>query len=634
MSSSRLTKEAVRTMVRGAEIDKNEELCVQIFAPTPKQRDDEVMVYDGKDRVRAILLNCDTYNKELVSMASVKGYVVSQANLNHDDPVLCLTHIKIWRTTRNLAIIPQGDCFQLTQARISGGRIPGFLKDVAPYLSMKALSGALANAVTLTTSTANDTKLKVVADFLSKHKAMLTLHRSSSNVSAESGSSDTTTSHHTPTRASTEIYTSVLQSFQAAQLDRQKASLTSNAGRADAATAEKVTHQHQAALQYLLDLPPADELTLENLHACHANLCQGLVDDAGRLRSKNVRVAFTNFCPHERVAATLDQLLPSIRTLRSRLIQNVSANDERVEAGVTFCAAVFMGIIDTHPYSDGNGRLARIAINWALKRAGFPFVIHLFATPTQRAEYSESLRRTRRNIDLISRGNVLDEMLLEAYQRVGVFRPIVQLLMDRIYKAVAEFNKMVDEKSSLHWEESEQRIARKFRERAAAGSCLICFDANPNIATLCCGNAVHLNCMAEWLSNNNSCPQCRSELPPMPARRQRAASPDSNDDTTSNVDDEDSETIGFLHAVADDEATTMDDDDTTTASVVAPPEPPAVNYDTVTTNDTTDLVAALAAQQQNFFCFNCNNRAARDCDNNACGRCCLTTGRFQCSRHS
>jgi Fic family protein len=193
---------------------------------------------------------------------------------------------------------------------------------------------------------------------------MSTLHRSYSNVSARSGGIGNTTScHNTSTNAYTENYMSVLKSFQAAQMDRQKASLTCNSGRESAATAQKNTQQHQRALEYLWNLPPGEDLTWAHLNFCHRTLCSGLVEDAGTLRRTNVRVGCASFCPHERGASMLLQLLETIRTLRSRLIQHVSSKDETAEAAITFCAVVFMGIIDTYPYSDGNGRLARIAVN-------------------------------------------------------------------------------------------------------------------------------------------------------------------------------------------------------------------------------------------------------------------------------
>ena len=59
----------------------------------------------------------------------------------------------------------------------------------------------------------------------------------------------------------------------------------------------------------------------------------------------------------------------------------------------------------------------------------------------------------------------------------------------------------------------ESRAATNFTETAAAGSCLICMDDDPNIATLCCGKAVHINRMATWLSNRLECPHCKTVLP-------------------------------------------------------------------------------------------------------------------------
>ena len=49
---------------------------------------------------------------------------------------------------------------------------------------------------------------------------------------------------------------------------------------------------------------------------------------------------------------------------------------------------------------------------------------------------------------------------------------------------------------------------------AAESVCVICLDARPNIATLCCGQPVHYNCVATWLLKSPSCMYCRGALPP------------------------------------------------------------------------------------------------------------------------
>jgi hypothetical protein len=95
--------------------------------------------------------------------------------------------------------------------------------------------------------------------------------------------------------------------------------------------------------------------------------------------------------------------------------------------------------------------------------------------------------------------------LVHAHEAAGALGPLVDLILDRLAKTIGEFEKVVLTKSRLVSEETEARAAKAVRDRERAGTCLICFDDNPNIGTLCCGKAVHLNCVAQWLSQNNSC---------------------------------------------------------------------------------------------------------------------------------
>jgi hypothetical protein len=198
----------------------------------------------------------------------------------------------------------------------------------------------------------------------------------------------------------------------------------------------------------------------------------------------------------------------------------------------TFAAAVCFGVLDIHAFTDGNGQLARILTNWALRRAGLPFVINLFATPAQRREYVTAIEVTRRNLSIVARGSVDEETLLDVTARAGLLLPLERLIVDQISRAVEECILLVAEKSLLVADEQEEGVARRFlRETAVAKSCLICLENVPkvNIATLCCGNAVHLNCMARWLGDNNTCPQCRNGLPSLPPP---VASPAGNQNTT------------------------------------------------------------------------------------------------------
>jgi hypothetical protein len=339
--------------------------------------------------------------------------------------------------------------------------------------------------------------------------------------------------------------------------------------------------------------------------------------------------------------------------LENRLIHQ---SQERSLGTITFGAAVFFGLIDIHPFNDGNGRLSRIAANWALRRGGLPFCINIFATQTQRGDYVNAIRKARLNTYLESHHNVGQDLTVEAFRQAGGLYPLVDLILERVSKAITEFNKLLEEKSLVAAEEAESQAARRFREKAAKGTCIICFDEKPNIATLCCGKAVHLNCIAEWLSSKDSCPTCRAELPSLPTRMMRRQDDDEeaeeDEETTSDLDtaenDEDETTTNEMEQ---DDTTTSEDD--TTEDQVQQQVPAEHEHDTTTTTseddtteedaqDTTDQMDEdeatttdqLQQQQHPPVCAYCRNRSAADCTNECCGRCCVLHGQYQCHRHN
>jgi Fic/DOC family len=342
-----------------------------------------------------------------------------------------------------------------------------------------------------------------------------------------------------------------------------------------------------------------------------------------------------------------------------------------------YAAAVLLTVIDVHPYADGNGRLSRIGLNWALAAKGAcPFVVHLFSTPTQRQAYVDAIKKTRRNCDLQAFGTAGTDAVGKVHQNSGCLFPMVDLILDRLHKAVIECTRLLNDKTSQKQQDEEEQAARRFRERSAAGTCLICFEDHPNIATLCCGKAAHLNCMAEWLSSNASCPQCRAILPSLP-ERMRPTDEDGDDTTTDYIAETESTdyTANF-----DDTTIEMEDENDNTAAegqlavrvrfgdvtVMGPDDDlddddegangtreMEEDDDTTTTDDAgldiTDdpdqdedalIVAAVAnhlQQQQSESppsCTFCTNLSARGCANACCGRCCIAHGHYHCVRHS
>ena len=280
----------------------------------------------------------------------------------------------------------------------------------------------------------------------------------------------------------------------------------------------------------------------------------------------------------------------------------------------------------------------------------------------QRAEYITAIELTRRNIGLESHGQTPCEIFSLVKQSIGIFKPMFDMILDRVCRAIDQCQSIIQEKIERSVEEMESKAARRYLEKASRGTCLICFDDKPNIATLCCGRAVHINCLAQWLSSNNTCPNCRGELPTLERQvmltnndnggadasdtNSTTSSLDPDETTTIYIEDADSTTDDTTGEIEDDTTSIVDDtppqyEDTTTYDV--PPSPNNVNDDTTSiVESTTDFsttdetVSAQPVQSHSaIYCSfgTCNNRAAVDCMNGCCGRCCVLYFDY-CPRHS
>lgn len=498
-------------------------------------------------------------------VAIVRGMVATDGhNPRYElDPIICLTTIVILSTLSPQSGIDAGAPYRCphkfsetlhspsktmptsssnSTARVRAGTIGSFLDHTLPFLTTDEfvrchdtnLQRLLLAERTSHDKESDDTVQKSIISlnqhaeqvqtFLTRHSAMITLQTSQ------------------PTEHAVQNYNNALREFSSSQLDRQKASLATNAGREAADRAHLITQQYNAALEEAMGLGTTgskqkDVLTSERLLQWHSILLEDLHSEAGRIRSKTVRAGNTVFCRPKDICSELDKFCQALTNLQQRLhLGATSAGNTPTTAtnawhAVLFAAVAMYGIVDIHPFADGNGRISRIVANWALK--AFPFTINLFATPAQRAEYVLALEATRHLLSLSNQkkvhGTVTSNEILQVTKSSGIFAPLVRLLMDRMGRAVVEFHRVWQEKLGLAAEALECKAARQARERAKEGTCIICLDENPNIATLCCGKAVHLNCIAEWLSGKNSCPCCRSELPSISGRVVRAARNGDND---------------------------------------------------------------------------------------------------------
>lgn len=398
-------------------------------------------------------------------------------------------------------------------------------------------------------------------------------------------------------------YLPTVEEFARTQLDRQAAGLRTNADRETATGVTHLVEGHAEALQRALQEPLESLCSHSTICNIHRLLLNSPTGPAGEFRTTRVRAGQTLFAPPESINREMDQLWSSVIQLRNYYFNPNAPNSDLTNTyyAIALAATVMYAICDIHPFVDGNGRTSRIYVNALLRQfLQIPFTITIAATPQQRQEYVDGIRKAQRQLE--DWGDVPPSS-------GAVMEPLIYMIMDRIGQAVVGLQTLLNERARTASDEEEARIARRVRELAAQGQCIICLDSNPNIATLCCGQAVHLNCIAEWLANGTSCVSCRKPLPRLSvANRERQPESDLNPYDNVRIAYEEMQDA-VQRAIRLQNRLDGIQDDSTEVTIV-------------------DDVLPLPPQ-----CPHCQNRAATDCGNQMCGRCCVQFGHSACERH-
>ncbi len=330
---------------------------------------------------------------------------------------------------------------------------------------------------------------------------------------------------------------------------------------------------------------PSPELVpvyLEFLHSVH-----GEDPSLLGLRRGLVRCGRQVFCRPEDVHEHLVQLVNGVNGLL-----------ESKHNAYAVAAGALLGLLNVHPWRDGNGRVARILASYVLRRAGVPFSVALTASTEHRRAYVAALREC-------------------VYASSPTVTPMADLIAEhaaRVWDALERARvgaNAVAEASS----EAASKAVREARQAALDAGCIICMDERPNISMLCCGAAVHLNCMVTWLTEAQcanrepTCVQCRGKLqnfeivaraPPHPAQQQQD---NNNEDDTSTAETDEEE----------------DEDDTTSA----------------VSDDADESSTESVQEESDRHCHFCRrNQRATSCVNAACRECCNSHFMAHCDRHA
>lgn len=137
---------------------------------------------------------------------------------------------------------------------------------------------------------------------------------------------------------------------------------------------------HKQAIDFVEALArEAESLTEHNLRQIHALVLKGIDDEeAGRYRRGQVRISGSEFIPPD----------PSAVPGLMRDFIAWLTDEAQSRSPVERAALAHFRLVDIHPFTDGNGRTARLLMNLILIRAGYPPAV---VRQEERLRYYEAL---------------------------------------------------------------------------------------------------------------------------------------------------------------------------------------------------------------------------------------------------
>lgn len=187
---------------------------------------------------------------------------------------------------------------------------------------------------------------------------------------------------------------------------------------------------HQEALEFIYDLVDFDsQFTLsQNLIRQIQSLVISQIDKniAGKYRSGSVAIAGSNIKP---------PMATEIQYLMSKTISWFGKNQKNLHP-IELTAILHYKLVAIHPFDDGNGRTARLAMNIMLLQAGYPLVVIL---KNDRKKYYQTLSKA-------DKGNLLPfiEFIAQSVERsLNIYLETIldTKLKDHQYLSLSEVSK-------------------------------------------------------------------------------------------------------------------------------------------------------------------------------------------------
>lgn len=147
---------------------------------------------------------------------------------------------------------------------------------------------------------------------------------------------------------------------------------------------------HARAYDYMFSLLHKREITLENIQQFHSLFYSGIdTENAGQYRKTMVLISGSNYpvSKVDEIEKAMEDMIKNINDMREKNIMHP----------IELAAELHRQLVYIHPFIDGNGRTARLAMNTLLIQEGYlPCVI----TPVVRGDYISSLEIAHKKPDI------------------------------------------------------------------------------------------------------------------------------------------------------------------------------------------------------------------------------------------
>lgn len=156
-------------------------------------------------------------------------------------------------------------------------------------------------------------------------------------------------------------------------------------GKAPNKSIKDITETENHKLVFEEMIKATEEISLEMIKKWHKKLLTRVDDEiAGKIREHEVAIAGSKFEPPQ--SNEIQYLLRKFIQWYKNIAQNQKTN------AVELAALVHLKFVTIHPFTDGNGRISRLLMNYVLKKNGYPM---LDIEYSNRASYYNALERSQ-----------------------------------------------------------------------------------------------------------------------------------------------------------------------------------------------------------------------------------------------